>query len=196
MYYLTSFLKRKSSMELMGLYHNVNNPVKEITESWAAYKHMVPFLDLNDPNVCNLHIGDGAHCMTGAMFAFNTKNYNMSIDPIINMDHMAEWDRMVHPKHFGYHKARWQDIKPMLTDISERFFQVNVICVHAHVDLKELSKVVDWEFCYTNPCCNYDEQTLDLGYQKDNLIEVRKYGKDNHILSEKNNVIIYQRKRP
>lgn len=186
--YLQQYLKRKSSSDVQPLFYNSNNPIKEITESMGAFKTMYPqFIGYDDP-IVNLHIGDGSHCRTAGLFAFNTNSTNWAIDPNINLKHMREWIRQHNVQRLEYFSTKWEDVIPAIYD------QVcNLIFVHAHVILVDiLKRVQNWKYIYINPCCMKNEQTLTIQYQREHNIETVLYGVDANILSEKNEVIVYK----
>lgn len=195
MKYINSLLEKKCSSELIELYRKNKNPAKEITESYAAYHNMKPFINAKDPNVANIFIGDGSLCMTGALFVFMTKNWSICIDPLINAKNLDSWINHSHVNHFIYFKDIYQNFKyDLKKELDVKGY--NIICVHSHVNLVDvIEKFPNWNYLYTNPCCKRDTQTLSLSFQKENNISTVLYGRDENILSEKNEVIIYKNGR-
>lgn len=189
MSYVNELLKKDCYSQLHPLFVRCNNPAKEISESMAAYKHLCQFIKF-DESVTNFHIGDGMYCRTGALFSFLTKSRNMSIDPIINCGFMLDWRGTEKVKsNFAYLSHRYEEY----SIIEEKGYSCNLVCVHSHVDLKELIKhFPKWQYLYTNPCCKPNEQILDLDFQKQNNISVVLAGIDLRILSPKNMVYIYK----
>lgn len=195
MKYLNSFLEKQCSSELLELFRKNKNPVKEISESYGAYNNMKPFLYAQRSDFANLLIGDGSLCMTGALFSFMTKNWSISIDPVINKKNVDSWMQKIHSQRFVYFKDRFEnfhhDLKAEL-NIS----RYNIVCVHAHVNLEEvIKKFPNWNYLYTNPCCKQNVQTFSLDFLRENNISTVLYGHDENILSEKNEVIIYKNGR-
>lgn len=186
MHYLKKYLQRVSSVDLQPLFFNSNNPVKEVSESWAAFECFCRYEDPAKPSF-NVHIGDGRYCRTGALFTFNSKSYNLSIDPIINEEYMTNWieDRSV--KRFNYSKKRIQDHHVIPG-------KANIFMVHSHANLKDvLEKVPNWNLLYINPCCMRDQQLLDMKYIDANNIQTLFFGVDRDLLSDKNEVIVYRK---
>lgn len=108
--YVDDFFKMKCAPDLLlaKIYPNV----KEVTESAGAYaavrKHLR--LDLTDPNVTCVCVGDGATPRTGAMFAFRSAWNVVSVDPLLKME--GKWksiDRLLCVK------SRIEDYK-LITD--------------------------------------------------------------------------------
>jgi len=195
MSHLNHYLKLKSSADLQPLFSTSNNPVKEITESMGAWKTMYPkFIDHKWTGL-NIHIGDGSHCRTAALFAFNSASHNWTIDPLVNEKHMREWAHDKKAQRIWWSKSKFEDViwsalMPGLTD------PYNIILVHAHVDIRKvIAKFPNWIHIYSNPCCMRTEQTLSLQYQKENDIEVVMYGVDTGIISDKNEVVVYKNRR-
>ena len=85
MKYVNAVLKKYCNEELSTLFAKTNNPAKEISESYAAYKWISETME-SDGNTLdgytNLHIGDGSTCRTGALFTFMSKSRNIKISLI------------------------------------------------------------------------------------------------------------------
>jgi len=104
MKYVNSYLSKQCSVDLQKLFSQSKKPLKEISESYGAYKHLAPYLE-NSSNVVNLFIGDGSLCMTGILFSFLTKNWSISIDPLINTNKVDKFREEIKLKHFTYDKS-------------------------------------------------------------------------------------------
>lgn len=190
MKYINSYLEKNSSSELQSLICQSRNPLKEITESYGAYKNLLPFINNQEKRHTYLCIGDGSLCITGAMFAFFTKGESISIDPLVNFDKLDYWTDYHRVKNFIYSKKRFEDFDHEILG-KEKY---TIICVHAHVNLELVNKKFpNWDYLYTNPCCKREQQTFSLKYQKENSISCIVCGNDENILSDKNEVIIYKK---
>lgn len=190
MKYINSYLEKNSSSELQSLICQSRNPLKEITESYGAYKNLLPLLNKQDKDHAYLCLGDGSLCITGAMFAFFAKGTAISIDPLVNEEKINYWINYHNVKNFFYSKERFEEF-----DV--KFLQnkkYTIVCVHAHVNLELVNKKFpNWDYLYTNPCCKREQQTFSLKYQKENSISCIVCGNDENILSDKNEVIIYKK---
>jgi hypothetical protein len=190
MNYIRKYLKRKCSGQLQELFSLSANPYKEISESMAAFENMREFIDIKSKNNLYICIGDGSLCLTSAMFAFMTHGRAVSIDPLINTAKVMNWYVRNSVKRFSVFKNNYQDVAddPLFLK-----YPYDLILVHAHVKLKELvAKFPNWRYLYTNPCCNPITQTFSLQYQQDNHIRALKAGRDENMVSDKNEVVIYQ----
>src|SRR3990167_6506594 len=81
--YIDSVMRKDCFEELRPLFLHAHAPAKEFTESYAALHHFRRSLKVL-PECLVLHIGDGAHCRTWALFAFMSKTRNICIDPGIH----------------------------------------------------------------------------------------------------------------
>lgn len=191
MKYVNSYLSKQCSADLQKLFNQSRNPLKEISESYGAYKNMAPYLEKTS-NVVNIFIGDGSLCMTGALFSFLTKNWSISIDPLINENKVINFKDEVKPEHFIFEKNVFQ--KSIYVDYAKNYFDYyNIILVHSHVDIREVvKKFPNWKYIYVNPCCCKNKQLFTISDLKERNIQVLNYGVDENILSEKNEVIIYK----
>jgi hypothetical protein len=114
-HYVNAILGRNCYEELSTLFACTNNPMKEISESYAAYSNMKHLFNETGEKLddyINLHIGDGSTCRTGAMFTFLTKSYNISVDPAVNMDRVWSWMIQYEVKHFEFRRCLWQETAP------------------------------------------------------------------------------------
>ena len=191
MKYIQSFLKMNCSSELLDLFRTVHNPIKEISESYAAFRHCKSLLNFNDVTT-NVFIGDGSRCLTGALFSFmrgkNNIVENISIDPLINQRILEDWMDEHNVENFKYFNTKFQELHYNTNDT------FNIILVHSHVDIYEVDKIIpNWNYMYVNPCCMRDKQIFNFDYMKEHNIVCLKFGKDNNILSDKNEVFIYKK---
>lgn len=191
MKYVNSYLSKQCSADLQKLFTLSKKPLKEISESYGAYKHLVPYLE-NSSNVVNLFVGDGSLCMTGILFSFLTKNWSISIDPLINTNKIDKFREEIKLKHFTYDKNIFQ--KTVYIDyLNQNFDYYNIVLVHSHVNVREVvEKFPRWKYMYVNPCYCKNKQTFTIADLKERNIRVLNYGVDENILSEKNEVIIYK----
>jgi hypothetical protein len=191
--YVREYLKKNCSGQLQELFSQSNNPYKEIAESMAAFENMREFIDIKDEKHTYLCIGDGSLCLTGALFAFYTHSFVISIDPKINIEKVVNWMGHEKVKRLIAYKAKFQETEryPKL-DLSGGY---DIILVHAHVNLEEVMEYFpDWGYLYSNPCCNPLEQTFSLQFQKKNGISAVKAGRDIEMITPKNDVFIYRNK--
>lgn len=186
--YADKLLRSRSFEELWHLFKDAESPLKEMTESYAALKHMRSIIAPNHKTF--IHIGDGARARTGALFAFHSRSFNISIDPVIHMNKINQWINKYNV--FNFHPI--DDKYEKQTFINEIDDPINIICVHAHVDLEEMDqKIPAWKYLYSNPCCYYEKQTFSEEYMKNNSIKLIKNTIDWGILSEKREIFIYKK---
>lgn len=160
--YIDAIMRKNCFEELRELFMHAAAPAKEFTESYAALHHLRPSLKRFDPQTTMiLHIGDGAHCRTGAVFAFMTKFINISIDPQINEKRMAEWCDKFKVRNLWWSKKRIEDF-PLETYFALLAPRI-VTFVHAHVQTDQvLARVPNWKAAYVNICCHPKEQRSRL----------------------------------
>lgn len=194
--YIDKVLSSNCFEELRHLFINADSPTKEISESFAAYRHIINTIGhkaLNDSTV--LHIGDGSMCRTGALFTMFSRSTNYSIDPVVAVPKMQKWMLDWNIKRFSFASITFQEFSEVFWSIDKETKNKPVIitCVHAHVDLKEVIKhFPNWSIIYSNPCC-YDNQHFEnkiFGFQ--NGIETVVEKEDWGILSEKRKVFVYK----
>ena len=194
MKYINNYLSKQCSVDLQKLFSQSKNPLKEISESYGAYKNLVPYLE-NIKDVANIFIGDGSLCMTGVLFSFLTRNWSISIDPLINENKINSFSKEINLQHFIYEKSLFQNT--MYSDyVKQNFKYYNIVLVHSHVNIREvIKKFPNWKYMYVNLCCCKNNQTFTIADLKERNIQVISYGVDNQILSEKNEVVIYKNGR-
>lgn len=192
-HYISKYLQLKCSGQLQELFSMSANPYKEITESMGAWINMREFIDPKDADYQYFFIGDGSLCLTSALFTFLTKGHCIAIDPKINIPKVENWAIREKVRKFIVFKDKYQDIVDKASVIKAKKAKYDLILVHAHVNLEELSGCFpEWRYLYSNPCCNLLDQTFSVQYQKENNISVVKAGYDSSIISPKNMVIIYK----
>lgn len=150
--YLNSLMRANCFPELHDLFRRAQDPAKELTESYAALEHLRQII--RGRNYWRVvHVGDGAHARTAAMFSFLTGNTeNFAIDPGCNEKVLSEWRDRWNVRRFAWVKARVEDVTWMNVPTLVTF-------VHAHVDVDEvLAKIPGWRYAYTNACCQPGRQ--------------------------------------
>lgn len=212
--YVRSILKKDCYQELHELFVECANPIKEITESMGAFLNMLYVMGREKMNSHKFyHIGDGSKCTTGALFSFMSKSVNISIDPEINEKIMNRFFKKWNPIHFYYYKKTWEEFlrdtynpdPPIVetTVLADKFKKHNrqecspysLVMVHSHVNTIDVFKrFPEWKYAYVNPCCNFKAQVPDIEYLKKNNINCILSGRDKNIMSERNEVFIYENK--
>jgi hypothetical protein len=157
--YLDRLMRRQSFEALWPLFSNAQKPAKEMTESFSALEHLRPLM--NDRQPCRvIHVGDGAHARTAALFALKTKAENISVDPSLNVALVERWrDR------FGIRRLSWR--KAAIEDVTEQLnalppLPVFVTFVHAHVPVDEVLARLRWQAAFTLACCVPGHQLSQL----------------------------------
>ncbi len=153
--YLSSVMRKDCFEELWPLFKRAHDPAKELTESYAAYKKLYRY---HKHAKLVLHVGDGAHCRTAALFAFMTPHDNISIDPVVNEDVCSQWRDRFSVRRFAWSKCRVEDYP--LEALQAHEGGILVTFVHAHVDtdavLRRLGNA--WMAAYTCACCQPAKQ--------------------------------------
>lgn len=183
-HYLRQLVRTKSFPALQPLFEVAQDPAKEWTESYAALSHLRPWLyDGNE--YITLHVGDGKHCRTGALFAFNSKHLSVSIDPAIDVRRMHDWrDNFDVQRFLCFSMTDRQWLSLRLPEFLKQRRKFLVSFVHAHVNVAEfLSALPDgsWAAAYTNACC---EKSRQLVAHDNPRIKIHKSGDDWSILSQ------------
>jgi hypothetical protein len=147
--YLDRLMRRDSFEALWPLFSKAPRPAKELTESFSALQHLRPLLPKGSCRV--IHVGDGAHARTAAMFALKTHVESISVDPLVNEELVSTWQ-----KRFGIHRLSWYkasilDVINQLNDLP--VMPVLVTFVHAHVHLDQVLDLLRWDAAYTLACC-------------------------------------------
>lgn len=187
--YLDKVLRSSSYEELMWRFMEAEHPAKEITESYAAFHWMKKHCLVHKYNW--LHIGDGGHTRTAAIFAFFSKTLNYSIDPALNIKKFLDWLKRYNVTGVEAYNRKFQDLSEKVIP-RDKFY--NITCVHAHVDLEEVDQhFPNWYYLYTNPCCKPHQQKFSQKYLEENNISLIFEEQDLGILSDCREVLIYRK---
>jgi hypothetical protein len=148
--YLDRLMRRESFQALWPLFAHAAKPAKEMTESFSALQHLRPHLAKQGP--CRvIHVGDGAHARTAALFALKTEAENISVDPALNVALVEQWRERFGVRRFAWRKARVQDVAAQLNALPP--MPVIVTFVHAHVHVDEVLDALRWDAAFTLACC-------------------------------------------
>jgi hypothetical protein len=145
-----------------------------MSESFSALEHLRPFL-AGIPGCRAIHVGDGAHARTAALFALKTECENISVDPIINESIVRGWRDEFRISRFSWRKARIEDEAESLNALPE--MPVVVTFVHAHVHVEEALARLKWDVAFTLACCV-------PGKQLASALTPEKEGRDMSVLSQ------------
>lgn len=178
MTYLSNVMRANCFPELHDLFRHAHSPPKELTESYAAFQHLRGWL--RNHEWCRvLHVGDGAHARTAALFAFLAGNTdNVAIDPNTNIERVRDWRARWGVRRFYALKAEaGSPLQRFLLDgLGEA--PLFVTFVHAHVDTDEvLDALPRWDIAFTMACCQPQRQLS----QRQRIV---KEGRDWNVLSE------------
>lgn len=176
--YLRALWRSKSAVPLMALFRRANDPPKEWTESYAAFHHLEPWLQ---PARLVLHVGDGSHCRTAALFAFHTRHDNVSIDPDARPEVMRAWQDEI---GFTVQRMRWFKA-PAERDLLRGIGKPGMLLtfVHAHVNTEEVLAslpVGSWDAAFTLACCFPRKQLVK---PRSAVARIIREGVDNRVLS-------------
>jgi hypothetical protein len=153
--YLDRLMRRGSFEALWPLFARADKPAKELTESFSALVHLRPFLAEHEP--CRvIHVGDGAHARTGALFALKTSADNISVDPLVNEPLVEAWRERFGIRRLHWHKAAIDSVAEQLNALPEA--PVCVTFVHAHVGVDAVLARLRWDVAFTMPCCMPGQQ--------------------------------------
>jgi hypothetical protein len=153
--YLDRLMRRGSFEALWPLFARAQRPAKELTESYSALVHLRPFLASGGPYRV-VHVGDGAHARTAAMFALKTKAENVSVDPELNVRLVEEWRERFAVRRFDWRKALIQDVAAELDALPE--MPTLVTFVHAHISVDHVLGMFRWDAAFTLSCCSPGKQ--------------------------------------
>ena len=171
--YLDRLMRRRSFEALWPLFANADKPAKEMTESFSALHHLRALLP-NDGPCRVIHVGDGAHARTAAMFALKTHAENISVDPSLNVPLVSTWCQRFEIRRLTWRKACLEDVADELNALPP--MPVFVTFVHAHVDVDAMLERLRWHAAFTLACC---KPGLQLSQR-----HVHKAGEDLSVLSE------------
>ena len=159
--YIDEFLGLRCAADLLAWGLFPSNPGKEVTETFATYRAVynhVP-VQLNDPSVALVSVGDGHTPRTAATFAVRSKWQCYSIDPALRE---KDWSGI---QRLTIHRRKVEDTILDLRDASA----VVIVAVHSHALLKAvLDNVLGRpRHLVTLPCCVPQEipNRVFIGYQ-------------------------------
>ena len=153
--YLDRLMRRQSFEALWPLFAKATKPAKEMTESFSALQHLRPHLPERGPYRV-IHVGDGAHARTAALFALKTQAENISVDPSINEALVEAWRSRFDVRRLRWHRARVEDVADELNALPP--MPVFVTFVHAHVDVDAVLERLRWNAAFTLACCTPGHQ--------------------------------------
>ena len=172
--YLDRLMRRASFEALWPLFAKATKPAKELTESYSALCHLRPLMKKGSP--CRvIHIGDGAHARTAAMFSLKTEAENISVDPLINIGLVEAWRARYEVRRLEWHKADIEDVAEQLNALPS--MPVLLTFVHAHVQLDKVLARLRWDAAFTLACCNPGSQLTQVRVPLES-------GSDSSVLSE------------
>lgn len=148
--YLDRLMRRESFEALWPLFSKATRPAKEMTESFSALEHLRPLM-AKHARCRVIHVGDGAHARTAAMFALKSSAENISVDPQINEPLIGSWKSRFEITRFSWRKAKIEDVIDELNDLPP--LPVFVTFVHAHVPLDAVLDKLRWNAAFTLACC-------------------------------------------
>lgn len=149
--YLDRLMRRESFAALWPLFAKAPKPAKEMSESFSALVHLRPHMKKRAPFRV-IHVGDGAHARTAALFALKTDAVqNISVDPLINIKLVEDWRDRFGIECFEWRKARILDVVAELNALPP--MPTFVTFVHAHVNMDAVLDVLRWDAAYTLACC-------------------------------------------
>ena len=172
-HYLDRLMRRGCFEALWPLFAKADRPAKELTESYSALVHLRPFMAGEGPYRV-VHVGDGAHARTGAMFSLKTQAHSLSVDPVLNLPLVDEWRTRFGIRRLECRRARIQDISAEINALPA--MPTLITFVHAHVDVDEVLSALRWDAAFTLACCVPGKQlsrSLPIGHS----------GSDLHVLS-------------
>jgi hypothetical protein len=156
--YLDRLMRRNSFEALWPLFAKADRPAKELTESFSALVHLRPFLTGDQP--CRVvHVGDGGHARTAALFCLKTKATNISVDPDLNLALVDDWRARFGILGLHCYKARIEEVASELNRLPDA--RTLVTFVHAHVAVAEVLAQLRWSAAFTLACCLPGKQLLD-----------------------------------
>ena len=148
--YLDRLMRRGCFEALWPLFAKAQKPAKELTESYAALWHLRPFMKADVP-VRILHVGDGAHARTAAMFSLKTQAHSISVDPQLNLPLIAAWRERFGIVRLECRKARIEEVALELNSLPP--MHTLVTFVHAHVSVDDVLDLLRWDTAFTLACC-------------------------------------------
>lgn len=149
--YLDRLMRRRSFEALWPLFAKASKPAKEMTESFSALQHLRPLLEQQQGPCRVIHVGDGAHARTAALFALKTEAENISVDPSLNLTLVEAWRERFGVRRLTWHKAHVEEVAEQLNDLPQ--IPVFVTFVHAHVHVDKVLELLRWDAAFTLACC-------------------------------------------
>ena len=143
-------MRRESFEALWPLFAKATKPAKEMTESYSALCHLRPFMPKDTPYRV-IHIGDGAHARTAALFSLKSGAENISVDPLLNLALVEAWRDRFEIRRLTLHKAPIEDVVDELNALP--VMPVLVTFVHAHVQVDRVLDLLRWDVAFTLACC-------------------------------------------
>jgi hypothetical protein len=148
--YLDRLMRRQSFEALWPLFAKATKPAKEMTESFSALQHLRPLFPKQGP--CRvIHVGDGAHARTAALFALKTEAENISVDPSLNLALVEAWRVRFDVRRLSWHKAPVEEVSAELNALPS--MPVFLTFVHAHVHVDVVLDQLRWDAAFTLACC-------------------------------------------
>jgi hypothetical protein len=153
--YLDRLMRRESFQALWPLFAHAPRPAKELTESFSALVHLRPLLPAGGPFRV-IHVGDGAHARTAALFALKTRAENISVDPLLNAPLVNAWRERFEIRNFSLCKRPIEDAWEELNALP--LMPVFVTFVHAHVNVDAVLDRLRWNAAFSLACCQPGNQ--------------------------------------
>ena len=148
--YLDRLMRRQSFEALWSLFAYATKPAKEMTESFSALAHLRPLLP-NEGPFRVIHVGDGAHARTAALFALKTQAENISVDPNVHEQLVGRWRDRFGIRRLAWRRARIQDVAEEIAAMAP--MPLFATFVHAHVDVDWALAQLPWTAAFTLACC-------------------------------------------
>jgi hypothetical protein len=152
-------MRRESFGALWPLFAKGEKPAKEMTESYSALEHLRPLIRRGEP-LRVLHVGDGAHGRTAALFSIKTSAENISIDPELNEPLVEAWRDQYGIVRFAWRKARIEAVAEEIAQLPP--MRTLVTFVHAHVGVDRVLALLRWDAAFTLACCSPASQLSKL----------------------------------
>ena len=148
--YLDRLMRRQSFEALWPLFSKATKPAKELTESFSALVHLRPHIQ-HFGRCRVIHVGDGAHGRTAALFALKSDTENISVDPQVNEPLLKQWQNEFGVRDFSWHKSRIEDVATQINALPP--LPTLVTFVHAHVTTDNILKLLRWNAAFALACC-------------------------------------------
>ena len=166
-------MRRESFAALWPLFAKCEKPAKEMTESYSALVHLRPLIRPGEP-LRVLHVGDGAHARTAALFSIKTGAENISVDPQLNEPLVEAWRDLYGIERFAWRKARIETVAAEIAKLPR--MRTFVTFVHAHVGVDRVLALLRWDAAFTLACCTPTSQLSERH-------RIRHSGSDSNVLS-------------